>query len=105
MKIQRLNKLAVGCIALGLSLLCAPIYAQKTAPVVVTNTSANPVPVSGGVVVTNVPSVDAYSRQSGEWTVGLSGTPTVRIDPEREVITRRPDSLLNAETYSWTGQA
>jgi len=104
MRIKELSLFVIGAVFAGFVSLQIPIYGQKTAPVVVTNTAANPVPVAGGVVITNVPSVDAYSRQSGEWSVGLTGTPTVRIDPEREVVVRRPDSLLNAETYNWTGQ-
>jgi len=94
----------IGIFLLCLALFNTTIQAQKNAPVTVTNTTANPVPVSGAVVITNVPMVDAYSRQSGDWTVSIAGTPTVRIDPEREVITRRPESLLNVETYNWTGQ-
>jgi hypothetical protein len=38
-------------------------------PVLVTNTSSQPVPVTGTV----------QAQQSGPWTVGISGTPTVNV--------------------------
>ena len=63
-------------------------------PVIVTNTTANPVPVTGQVNIGTLPAVDA--KQSGLWTVGIAGTPTVQVD-------RRPNSQ-RVETVTWSGQ-
>lgn len=82
----------------------------QTRPVVVRNTSDNPVPVtgsvqvSGGVQVTNTPTVDA--RQSGTWGVTLNGTPTVVIDPNSAVrITRQGTRLVSNEDVGYTANA
>ena len=62
----------------------------ETKPVLVVNTPDKPVPVtgsvqvSGGLQVTNTPTVDA--RQSGPWSVTVSGTPTVGIDPNNNTV-------------------
>ena len=56
-----------------------------TKPVVVVNTPANPVPVSGQINIGNMPAVDA--RQSGPWNVGILGTPTVKLDPTANLVT------------------
>lgn len=55
-----------------------------TKPVVVVNTPANPVPVTGQLNIGNIPTVDA--RQSGPWIVGISGTPTVKLDPTANTV-------------------
>ena len=69
--------------------------AQKPdTPVVVTNTAANPVPVTGQVNVGTLPAVDA--KQSGLWTVGITGTPTVQVE--------RRSNYQRVETVTWSGQ-
>jgi hypothetical protein len=98
---KSLSNLAIICGAamVGLALLHTTAVAQKAAPVIVTNTSSNPVPVTGGVSVTNTPTVD--SRQSGSWSVGIDGTPTVGIDPTANSIKVAPggaaELLFSAE--------
>jgi hypothetical protein len=57
-------------------------------PVVVTNTTANPVPVTGQLNIGNTPTVDA--RQSGSWIVGINGTPTVKLDPTANTVQFTP---------------
>lgn len=63
-----------------------------TKPVQIVNSAANPVPVTGsitgGVNITNTPTVNA--QQSGSWNVGITGTPTVRIDPSANNVTLAP---------------
>lgn len=71
-----------------------------TKPVEVVNTPAEPVPVTGTITgsvnvantpnvnVVNAPTVDA--RQSGQWNVGIAGTPTVRIDPNSNTVQFAP---------------
>jgi len=49
--------------------------APGTAPVTVQNTSANPVPVTGTASVSG----SVAATQSGSWSVGITGTPTVNI--------------------------
>jgi len=69
--------------------------AGPTKPVVVVNTPANPVPVTGtitgGVNITNTPTVNA--QQSGLWNVGILGTPTVTVAPKLTQL------LLNTGVY------
>ena len=78
--------------------------AGPTKPVVVVNTPANPVPVTGtitgNVTITNTPTVGA--QQSGLWNVGILGTPTVKIDPNNNSVVVAPKStqlLLNTGFY------
>jgi len=90
MRTRRSNSSAIICAVffVALALLQTSADAQsgtKSAPVTVTNTTANPVPVTGGVAITNTPSVDA--RQSGTWNVGIAGRPTVGIDPGQNTVT------------------
>jgi hypothetical protein len=49
----------------------------NTVNVKVVNTAAETVPVTGSVTIGNTPAVDA--RQSGDWNVGITGTPIVNI--------------------------
>ena len=103
MKTQRSRIVAM--IFAGVVIACASqqISAQRAAPVNVTNTTANPVPVSGGVSVTNTPTVDA--RQSGTWNVGISGTPSVKLDATANTVkVERATSYQRAEEVIWTGQ-
>jgi|GEM_PF-3762667 len=66
--------------------------AGPTKPVVVVNPPSQPVPVTGTVTgnvsITSIPTVDA--RQSGQWNVGINGTPTVRIDPNANTVQFAP---------------
>jgi hypothetical protein len=88
------NRLAVGIGILMIGLACQASYSQteepvgQARPVVVVNTPANPVPVSGQISIGNMPAVDA--RQSGTWNVGINGTPTVKIDPTSNTIQVAP---------------
>ena len=85
---------AFGIVLIGLTQLLGTANAQEllgpVRPVVVVNTPDKPVPVtgsvqiSGGLQVTNTPTVDA--RQSGPWSVAVSGTPTVGIDPDNNTV-------------------
>ena len=76
---------------------------RPDAPVVVTNTSSNPVPVSGQVNIGTLPAVDA--RQSGAWNVGITGTPTVKLDPTANTVrVDRRENFQRAETVNWSGQ-
>ena len=54
-----------------------PVRGEATKDVVVTNTSANPVPVTGTVSGTVSGTVNA--QQSGPWAVGLVGSPVVTM--------------------------
>ena len=90
-----------GALLIAVALVPTTASAQKAAPVVVTNTTASPVPVTGGVAVTNTPTVDA--KQSGAWNVGITGTPTVKLGPHERIQINR-NSVSNSETFSWTGQ-
>ena len=62
-----------------------PLFIPPGPTVTVINTSANPVPttlvgtssISGTVVISNVPTVNA--QQSGAWNVGILGTPSVSL--------------------------
>jgi hypothetical protein len=108
----------IGVFVLGLTHLHGTANAQgsgKSAPVVVTNTTANPVPVTGGVAVTNsaanpvpvavtgTPVVNA--SQNGTWNVGIAGTPTVKIDPDANTIKLpQKENIANVESFNWTGQ-
>ena len=88
----------------GLIVLQTSVSAQqgsKSAPVTVTNTTANPVPVGGGVSITNTPTVDA--RQSGTWNVGIAGKPTVGIDPGQNTVTATygPSVLVLSRVFSF----
>jgi hypothetical protein len=105
MRIKSFRILAIVAIFGGLTLLQTVAPAQRPAsPVEVTNTTANPVPVTGGVAITNSPTVDA--RQSGQWNVGISGTPTVQLDPAANIVrVARAKSYQRAEETIWTGQA
>jgi len=57
-------------------------------PVVVVNSASNPVPVTGSVTgtveISNTATVNA--KQSGPWSVSLSETPTVKIDPDNNTV-------------------
>jgi len=100
------------CIGIIISLASLQVAAQKGPTVTVDNTPANPVPVTGGVAITNAPTVDA--RQSGTWNVGITGTPTVqldstantvKIDPTANIVKfDRLKSFQRAEQVDWTGQ-
>ncbi len=78
--------------------------AQPGAPVQVVNKPADPIPVAG--------TVDA--KQNGTWTVGVSGTPTVkldstgntvRLDPNGNTVkVERRENLQRVQTVNWTGQ-
>jgi hypothetical protein len=46
-------------------------------PVIVVNTPSQPVPVTG--IVTGTVTGTVQAQQSGPWTVGISGTPTVQV--------------------------
>jgi len=63
-------------------------------PVIVVNTAANPVPVtgtvSGSVSVTNT--LDVNAQQSGPWVVGIVGSPTIKIDPEANLVIAKTGS-------------
>lgn len=63
-----------------------------TKPVVVVNTAANPVQVtgtvSGNVTISNSPTVSA--QQAGAWLVGITGTPTVKIDSSANTVKLDP---------------
>ena len=88
---------------IALTLLQWPAQAQtstKSAPVTVMNTTANPVPVTGQIVVGSLPAVDA--KQSGEWKVGITGTPTVGIDPanNKVLVFHRQQSTYDYK-FSW----
>ncbi|MGB7068677.1 MAG: hypothetical protein WBD22_04225 [Pyrinomonadaceae bacterium] len=72
-------------------------------PVIVNNTSANPVPVTGQVNIGTLPAVDA--KQSGIWNVGISGTPTVKLDTTGNTVkVERRESVQRLQTTTWTGQ-
>lgn len=87
--------LAVAVFLFSPAILFAQGQGQRTeTPVIVTNTSANPVPVTGQVNIGTLPSVDA--KQSGLWTVGITGTPTVQVD--------RRTNYQRVETVTWSGQ-
>jgi hypothetical protein len=76
---------------------------RQDAPVVVTNTTANPVPVTGQVNVGTLPAVDA--KQSGVWNVGITGTPTVKLDSTTNTVqVERGLNYQRTEAISWTGQ-
>ena len=94
---MKLKTIFSSVFALLCSLTCAaqapsptPEPVGPTKPVVVMNTTANPVPVtgtvSGSVSVTNTLNVNA--AQSGTWTVGIDGTPTVKLDDGTTVIAK-----------------
>lgn len=112
MKTKRLKTFAMILAGVFVVFAHQQVVAQKAAPVNVTNTTANPVPVSGGVAVTNTPTVDA--RQSGAWNVGITGTPTVQLDPTANTVKldsnantvklERSRSYQRAEEVIWTGQ-
>lgn len=67
-----------------------------TKPVKVVNTPAEPVPVTGSITgsvnVVNTPAVNA--QQSGEWNVGIVGTPTVGLSPSANTVKIDPSSAL-----------
>ncbi len=93
---KNLNPIIVasGIAFLGLIQLQGTANAQEPIgppkPMVVVNSPDKPIPVtgsvqvSGGLQVTNTPTVDA--RQSGPWSVSLSGTPTVGIDSNNNTV-------------------
>ena len=88
---------------IGSALLYSPVLGQKAAPVTVTNTTANPVPVAGGVEVTNtaenpVPIVVRgnsiiAAEQRGAWNVGITGN--VRLHPDTAIV-----QVARREVYS-----
>lgn len=88
------DQFSIGLGVLMIALGSHSSYAQtedpvgQPRPVIVTNTAANPVPVSGQISIGNMPAVDA--RQSGIWNVGINGTPTVKIDPTANTIQFTP---------------
>ena len=86
------RKLATAAIVIISSGLCVNAQTGEvigpTRPVVIFNTPANPVSVSGQITIENMPAVDA--RQSGAWSVGILGTPTVRLDPNANTIQFTP---------------
>lgn len=77
-------------------IFATPAHGQRTEmPVTVNNTASNPVPVTGQITVGSLPAVDA--KQSGSWTVGIAGTPTVEVD--------RRLNYQRVETVTWSGQS
>ena len=80
MKKNILATFAIFCVSLvGLTLLSGTARAQsatKTTVVTVTNTTCNPVPVTGGVAITNTPTVQLDQSAN-----------TVKIDPNSNVCT------------------
>ena len=101
-------------IVVTLFLLCSAAHVARaqqgepagpTKPVVVVNTPAQPVPVTGTITgnVTVGNTLNVNAQQSGPWSVGITGTPTVRIDPlNNTVVTAaRPTvQLLDTGVYS-----
>ncbi|SRR6266545_2308023 len=88
--------LPVAVFLFSIGIFVTPAQGQRTEiPVVVTNTTANPVPVTGQISIGTLPAVDA--KQSGIWTVGIAGTPTVKVD--------RVPNYQRLETVTWSGQA
>jgi hypothetical protein len=84
-------------LAVAVCLLASVAHAQgqrQETPVTVTNTAANPVPVTGQVNIGALPAIDA--KQNGPWTVGITGTPTVQVD--------RETNYQRVETVTWAGQ-
>lgn len=85
---------------------------QPGSPVLVVNKTANPVPVAGEVNIGTLPAVD--SKQSGTWNVGISGTPTVRLDASANTVRidpnantvkmERRENTQRVQTATWTGQ-
>jgi len=94
MKPASLKSLLVAVCLLATGIVAHAQGQRMETPVVVTNTTANPVPVTGQVNIGTLPAVDA--KQSGSWTVGITGTPTVQVDREQ--------NYQRVETVSWTGQ-
>ena len=114
-KTMKHNIFGMFSIIAGILILClqGTTIAQKatgTAPVTVTNTTANPVPVTGTVAatitgtveVTNTPTVNA--KQSGNWSVDILGTPTVKVAPAGGVFTGKyqywTDSVADVRVFS-----
>ena len=106
MKTNRSTPLAILFLALFTASVLidpSPALGQKAAPVTVTNTTANPVPVTGEVTVANpfdrpvpvhVSSNSIISaEQRGAWNVGITGT--VRLHPDTATV-----QVARREVYS-----
>jgi hypothetical protein len=82
----------------GLSLLIGAI--AFVTPRSTQGQGGDPVGPTKPVEVVNTPTVNA--QQSGAWNVGITGTPTIRIDPNSNGVTvapRRTTLLLNTGIY------
>jgi hypothetical protein len=104
MKAASLKSLLVAVCLFSAGIVVTQAQGQRQdMPVIVTNTTANPVPVTGQVNINTLPAVDA--KQSGAWNVGIAGTPTVKLDATDNTV--RLDRRLNyqrVETFTWSGQ-
>lgn len=95
--IFKLSLTILFCLVLGQ----AAALAQKSSNVTVTNTTSNPVPVSGGVAVTSMPGVQIDPSSN-----------TVKLDPNANTVRLAQNSavnvatstIANVETFNWTGQ-
>ena len=86
-------------------------FAQKAAPVTVTNTTTNPVPVTGRVEIVNdqfmnpvpvavVGNSEIRSLQAGTWRVTVDGTARVQVDPNQKLQFANK-SVMNAQAFQF----
>lgn len=83
-------------------LMSATALSQKTSNVTVTNTAADPVPVTGSVSVTTIPGVQLDPNGN---TVKLdSNANTVRL-AQNAAVNIATSTIANVESFNWTGQS
>lgn len=100
-KSQTRSALAIAVFLLFIGIAVA--QGQPGSPVLVVNKPANPIPVAGEVNIGTIPAVDA--KQSGTWNVGVTGTPTVKLDPNANTVkVDRRENVERVQTVNWTGQ-
>jgi hypothetical protein len=94
---ERTAKFTIFCVTLFFSATVLQITAsaQKGAPVIVTNTDANPVPVTGGVAVTNSPTVKVDSSQP----VSVAGVLGVENAVGASLLTRNQDAPTRQRVF------
>lgn len=106
MKKNILTAFAIFCgLLAGLTLLHVSVIAQsgtKTTAVVVTNTTANPVPVAGGVTVTNAPTVQL--DQSANTVKIDPNSNVVQLAPQSEILIGHREPYTSLQKHDWIGQ-
>jgi hypothetical protein len=90
----------------GLTLLHTTVSAQsgtRTAPITVTNTTASPVPVTGGMTVANTPTVKLDPSAN---TVKIDpNSNVVQLAPQSEVLIGHREPYTSVVFHSWSGGA